>query len=170
MRVSISKSSIDGEVFAPPSKSYTHRAITLAALSKESIVRHPLISADTLATILASEMFGALIEREEENLIIHGVNGKPNVPEDVIDAANSGTTLRFMTAVAGLTDGITVLTGDDSLRTRPNGPLLDVLNKLGVSACSTQGNERAPLIVKGGFKGTEVNMGLSVLNSSPPSL
>ena len=162
MRVSISKSSIKGEVFAPPSKSYTHRAITLAALSKESIVRHPLISADTLATIRASEMFGALIEREEENLIIHGVNGKPNVPEDVIDAANSGTTLRFMTAIAGLTDGITVLTGDNSLRTRPNGPLLDVLNKLGVSACSTKGNERAPLVVKGGFKGAGVNINGSI--------
>ncbi len=162
MRVSISKSSVKGEVFAPPSKSYTHRAITIAGLSKESIVRHPLISADTLATIRASEMFGALIERGEENLVIHGINGKPNVPEDVIDAANSGTTLRFMTAVAGLTDGLTVLTGDNSLRTRPNGPLLDVLNKLGVHACSTQGNERAPLIVKGGFKGKEVNIDGSI--------
>jgi 3-phosphoshikimate 1-carboxyvinyltransferase len=70
MRVSIGKSSIKGEVFAPPSKSYTHRAITLAALSKESIVRRPLISADTLATIRASEMFGASIEKKKENLII----------------------------------------------------------------------------------------------------
>ena len=94
MRVSIDKSSIKGEVFAPSSKSYTHRAITLAALSKESIVRRPLISADTLATIRASELFGALIERMEDKLIIHGNNGKPKVPDDVINAANSGTTLR----------------------------------------------------------------------------
>lgn len=162
MRVSINKSSIKGEVFAPPSKSYTHRAITLAALSKESIVRHPLISADTLATIRASELFGASIERKEDRLIIHGVNGKPNIPEDVIDAANSGTTLRFMTAVAALTNGITVLTGDASLRTRPNGILLEVLNKLGAGACSTRGNERAPLVVKGGLKGQEVSIDGSV--------
>jgi 3-phosphoshikimate 1-carboxyvinyltransferase len=162
MRVSIDKSSIKGEVFAPPSKSYTHRAITLAALSKKSIVRHPLISADTLATIRASEMFGASIEREENKLIIQGVNGKPNVPEDVIDAANSGTTLRFMTAIAALTDGITVLTGDSSLRTRPNGPLLDVLNNLGVKACSTRGNERAPLVVKGGLKGQNASIDGSI--------
>ena len=114
MRVSIDKSSIKGEVFAPSSKSYTHRAITLAALSKESIVRRPLISADTLATIRASELFGALIERMEDKLIIHGNNGKPKVPDDVINAANSGTTLRFMTAVAALTEGTTVLTGDAS--------------------------------------------------------
>lgn len=162
MRISIDKSSIKGEVFAPPSKSYTHRAITLAALSKESTVTRPLISADTLATVRASEMFGASVERKEDRLIIHGINGKPNVPDDVIDAANSGTTLRFMTAVAALTDGITVLTGDASLRTRPNGPLLEVLNRLGVKACSTRGNERAPLIVKGGLKGQEVSIDGSI--------
>ncbi len=162
MRVSIDKSSIKGEVFAPPSKSYTHRAVTLAALSKESIVRHPLISADTLATVKASEMFGTSVEREKDKLIIHGVNGKPNIPDDVIDAANSGTTLRFMTAVAALTDGITVLTGDASLRTRPNGPLLEVLNQLGVKACSTRGNERAPLVVKGGLKGQDVSIDGSI--------
>lgn len=162
MRVSISKSSVKGEVFAPPSKSYTHRAITLAALSNESIVRRPLLSADTLATIRASEMFGASVKREEENLIIHGFNGKPKVPDDVIDAANSGTTLRLMTAIAGLTDGITVLTGDSSLRTRPNGPLLKTLNQLGASACSTRGNERAPLVVKGGLEGKEVSIDGSI--------
>jgi 3-phosphoshikimate 1-carboxyvinyltransferase len=155
MRVSINKSSVKGEVFAPPSKSYTHRAITLAALSNESIIRRPLISADTLATIRASELFGASIEWKEDRLIIQGVNGKPSVPEDVIDAANSGTTLRFMTAIAALANGITVLTGDSSLRTRPNGPLLEVLNRLGARACSTRGNEKAPLVVKGRLKGQQ---------------
>lgn len=162
MRASISKSSIKGEVFAPPSKSYTHRAITLAALSKESIIHRPLLSADTLATIRASEMFGAAVRREKENLIIQGSNGKPGIPDDVIDAANSGTTLRFMTAIAGLTDGITVLTGDSSLRTRPNGPLLEVLNRLGAKACSTRGNERAPIVIKGGIKGSEVEISGSI--------
>ncbi len=162
MCVSIDKSSIKGEVFAPPSKSYTHRAVALAALSKESTIRHPLISADTLATVRASEMFGASVEREEDKLIIHGINGKPNIPDDVIDAANSGTTLRFMTAIAALTDGVTVLTGDASLRTRPNGPLLEVLNRLGVKACSTRGNERAPLVVKGGLKGKDVSIDGSI--------
>lgn len=162
MRVSIGKSSLKGEVFAPPSKSYTHRAITLGALSKESVIRRPLLSADTLATVRASEKFGAFIEKEGENLIIQGFDGKPEVPDDVIDAANSGTTLRLMTAIAALTDGITVLTGDSSLRTRPNGPLLEALNRLGARACSTRGNERAPIIVRGGLNGVEVNINGSI--------
>ncbi len=162
MRVFISKSSVKGEVFAPPSKSYTHRAITLAALSRESIIYRPLLSADTLATIRASQLFGASIESKEDRLIVHGANGKPHVPDNVIDAANSGTTLRFMTAIAALTDGITVLTGDSSLRTRPNGPLLKVLNQLGASVCSTRRNEKAPLVVKGGLEGKEVSIDGSI--------
>jgi 3-phosphoshikimate 1-carboxyvinyltransferase len=63
-----------------------------------------------------------------------------------------------MTAIAALTDGVTVLTGDSSLRTRPNGPLLEALNQLGVVAFSTRGNEKAPLVVKGGLKGSEVSI------------
>ncbi|WP_094228221.1 3-phosphoshikimate 1-carboxyvinyltransferase [Methanolobus psychrotolerans] len=153
MKVSVSTSKINGEVFAPPSKSYTHRAITIAALSDECVIHRPLMSADTLATIRACEAFGACIEKSEGKLYIRGINGKPFVPGDVIDVANSGTTLRFMTAISALTNGVTVLTGDNSIRNRPNQPLLDVLNKLGVEAYSTRGNGCAPLVVRGGLKG-----------------
>lgn len=153
MKVSVSISKINGEVFAPSSKSYTHRAITIASLSDECIVHRPLISADTLATIRACEAFGASIERKDDRLIIQGINGKPNVPDNIIDVANSGTTLRFMTAIAALTKGVTVLTGDSSIRSRPNQPLLDVLNRLGVEAYSTRDNGCAPLVVRGGLKG-----------------
>lgn len=153
MKVSVGVSTINGEVQSPPSKSYTHRAITIAALSHESIIHRPLISDDTLATLKACEMFGANIQKKDGDLVIRGVEGVPRVPEDVIDVANSGTTLRFMTAVAALTDCVTVLTGDSSIRARPNGPLLDVLNNLGVEAYSTRNNDCAPLVIRGGLKG-----------------
>lgn len=153
MKVEVNRSKMYGEVYAPPSKSYTHRAITVAALSKKSLIHKPLLSADTMATINACEMFGANIKINNDNLVIHGVNGIPGVPDDVIDVANSGTTLRFMTAVSALADGITVLTGDSSIRSRPNGPLLDVLNDLGVEAYSTRNNTCAPIIVRGGLEG-----------------
>ncbi|MDD4497528.1 MAG: 3-phosphoshikimate 1-carboxyvinyltransferase [Methanosarcinaceae archaeon] len=162
MHVTIKQSSLHGDVFAPPSKSYTHRAITFAALSRSSKIHRPLLSADTLATVRACEMFGAVIEQQGETLYIQGVEGKPKIPDDVIDVANSGTTLRFMTAISALTDGITVLTGDSSLRTRPNGPLLEVLRKLNVKACSTRDNSRAPLVVKGGLEGAIVKIDGSI--------
>ncbi|ADE36104.1 3-phosphoshikimate 1-carboxyvinyltransferase [Methanohalophilus mahii] len=153
MRVKISRTSVEGEVFAPPSKSYTHRAITIGSLSEKCVVRRPLISEDTKATIHACKMLGAQINEEKGDLFIEGVKGKPHIPEDVIDVGNSGTTLRFMTAVASLVDGVSILTGDNSLRTRPNGPLIEVLHDLGVEVISTLNNGCAPLVVKGGLKG-----------------
>ncbi|SDF26901.1 3-phosphoshikimate 1-carboxyvinyltransferase [Methanolobus vulcani] len=153
MKVSVSTSKVNGEVFAPPSKSYTHRAITIAALSDDCVIHRPLMSADTLASIRAAEALGASIEKYEDRIHVKGVNGKPHVPNNIIDVANSGTTLRFMTAVSALTNGVTVLTGDSSIRNRPNQPLLDVLNKLGVEAYSTRGNGCAPIVVRGGLKG-----------------
>ncbi|MDD4331972.1 MAG: 3-phosphoshikimate 1-carboxyvinyltransferase [Methanosarcinaceae archaeon] len=162
MHVTIKQSTLHGDVFAPPSKSYTHRAVAIAALSGAAKIHRPLLSADTLATIRSCKMFGAEIEKREETLYIQGVSGKPKIPGNVIDVANSGTTLRFMTAISALTKGITVLTGDSSLRTRPNGPLLEVLKKLKVKACSTRGNGQAPLVVKGGLEGAIVKIDGSI--------
>jgi 3-phosphoshikimate 1-carboxyvinyltransferase len=131
MKLTIQKSEVKGTVNAPPSKSYTHRAIAIAALSKKATVSNPLMSEDTKATIRAAEAFGAAVESKRDLLIIKGFDGKPRTPENVIDVANSGTTLRIMTAVASLANGATVLTGDASIRTRPNAPLLNALNDMG---------------------------------------
>ncbi len=162
MKLTIQKSDIKGTVSAPPSKSYTHRAIAIAALSKKATVNNPLISEDTKATIRASEAFGASIEPKKDSLIIKGFDGKPKIPENVIDIANSGTTLRIMTAVASLANGATVLTGDASIRTRPNTPLLNALNDLGAEAFSTRGNGTAPLVVRGKMRGGRVHIDGSI--------
>lgn len=162
MKVSVGRSEVYGDILAPPSKSYTHRAITIGSLSKECVVKRPLLSADTEATIHACEMFGAEITRGKDSLSIKGVNGIPKVPNNVIDVSNSGTTLRFMTALSALTNGVTILTGDSSLRTRPNGPLLDVLRDLSVDVYSTRNNGCAPLVVRGGIKGAIVKIDGSI--------
>jgi len=61
--------------------------------------------------------------------------------------------MRLVTAAAALADGTTVLTGDGSLRSRPQGPLLDALGDLGVRAESTRANGLAPLVVTGPLAG-----------------
>lgn len=162
MIASVERSVVSGEVYAPPSKSYTHRAILITALGPGGTVKRPLISADTRATIAACEAFGAKITRKDD-IEIEGVSGKPQTPEDVINVLNSGTTLRFCSAVASLTNGA-VLTGDASIRSRPNGPLLSALNDLGVNAFSIRGNGKAPLVVHGRMKG-----GVAKLNGSVSS-
>lgn len=157
----VQRSLLSGEVYAPPSKSYTHRAILITSLGPGGIIKRPLISADTRATISASQAFGAEIEFEGE-IRVKGVSDRPETPDDVINVQNSGTTLRFCSAVAALTEGA-VLTGDASIRTRPNGPLLGSLNDLGAQAFSIRNNGKAPLVVRGKMKGgtARLNGGVS---------
>ena len=121
MNVEISPSRVGGTVQAPPSKSYTHRAILAAGYADRATVTDPLVSADTRATMRAVEAYGGTVDRsaDDSTLDIEGFGGRPEVPDDVIDCANSGTTMRLVTATGALADGITVLTGDDSLRSRP---------------------------------------------------
>ncbi|MCX9085202.1 MAG: 3-phosphoshikimate 1-carboxyvinyltransferase [Candidatus Methanoperedens sp.] len=162
MKLTIHRSELKGASNAPPSKSYTHRAIAIAALSKKAIVHYPLISDDTKATIRASEAFGANVEQKNDALTVTGFDGKVRIPDNVLDVANSGTTLRIMTAVSSLVDGAVVLTGDTSIRTRPNTPLLKALNDLGAQAFSTRNNGMAPIVVKGKMKGGNVHIDGSI--------
>ena len=155
METDISQSSVSGEAQAPPSKSYTHRAILAAGYADGATVRNPLVSADTRATARAVEAFGGSVDIDEDSGVmeIDGFDGMPEVPDDVVDCANSGTTMRIVTVAAALADGLTVLTGDDSLRSRPQGPLLRALDQLGGRAESTRSNGQAPLVVGGPITG-----------------
>ncbi|WP_408958903.1 3-phosphoshikimate 1-carboxyvinyltransferase [Natrinema sp. 74] len=159
MNVTITPSSVAGTARAPPSKSYTHRAILAAGYADGATVRDALWSADTRATARAVDLFGGDVDRlDDGTLEIDGFDGRPDVPADVIDCANSGTTMRLVTAAAALADGTSVLTGDESLRSRPQGPLLEALTKLGADAESTRGNGQAPLVVTGPLAGGEVSI------------
>jgi 3-phosphoshikimate 1-carboxyvinyltransferase len=166
MNAAVRRSKIEGEIIAPPSKSYTHRAITIASLAEKSEILYPLLSGDTEATINAAKCLGATVTIEREGqakkILIEGTEGRPATPEDVINARNSGTTLRFFTAVAALCEGAAVITGDASLRKRPNVPLLNALNELGAEAFSTKGDGTAPIVVKGRLTGGETTIDASI--------
>jgi len=145
-------SHVSGTVRAPPSKSYTHRALVLGALSGGTCtIQRPLRSEDTDATLAGIASFGASIEREGDDLRISG--GRLQAPGKTVDARNSGTTLRLLSGVASLLDGTTTLTGDSSLRKRPMGPLLDSLNSLGARTSSLGGDGRPPVEVRGVLRG-----------------
>ncbi|MFC4544439.1 3-phosphoshikimate 1-carboxyvinyltransferase [Halosolutus amylolyticus] len=159
MDVTISPSRVRGRARAPPSKSYTHRAILASGYADSAIVHDALWSADTRATARAVTLFGGDVSRSADGTLeISGFDGRPDVPADVIDCDNSGTTMRLVTAAAALADGTSVLTGDESLRSRPQGPLLEAISDLGGEAESTRGNGQAPLVVTGPVEGGTVSI------------
>lgn len=153
-------SEIGGVVKAPPSKSYSHRAVILASLAKgKSKLYDMLYSEDTLASIRVCKALGAQINRVDDCLEVIGTGGKlHNSCENPIDLANSGTTLRLMTSVAALSDNEVILTGDESLQTRPMGLLMGALQPLGVETQSLNDNEKAPILIKPGYVGGETNI------------
>lgn len=157
-------SNIGGVVKAPPSKSYSHRAIILASLAKgTSKLYDMLYSEDTLASINVCRTLGAQITKKDDCLEVIGTGGKlHNSSENPIDLANSGTTLRLMTSVASLSDNDVILTGDESLQTRPMDLLINSINYLGIDAKSLKDNGKAPILIKPGYVGGETNISGSV--------
>ncbi len=148
------RGAISGKLRVPGSKSYTHRAVIMASLSDgTSVVRNPLISKDTVATVQACQAMGASVVQSGPEMKIAGA--EPRAAADVVNVENSGTTLRFMTSAFSLPEkGYTILTGDDSIRRRPMQGLMDALRGLGANAWSSKGNGCAPVIVgEGGLAG-----------------
>ncbi|MHA2394928.1 MAG: 3-phosphoshikimate 1-carboxyvinyltransferase [Promethearchaeota archaeon] len=148
---------ISGSIEAPTSKSYSHRAIIASSLcNSESKIRSPLYCDDTEATIDACSAFGAKILKEEEILNISG----PAIlsqPDCVIDCRDSASTIRFMTSIAALTEGVVILTGKEGLLRRPIEPLIKSLADLGVK-CYSKGGYPPVTIYGNGIKGGRTSL------------
>lgn len=151
MNYKIGKSKLSGTIKVPSSKSHTLRAILLASMARgKSIIRDYLPSPDTLAMITACQQIGAKIQFDRGQLEVEGVAGQPKLPDDVINAGNSGQVLRFVAAIAALIPGYSIFTGDHSIRfNRPMQPLLEGLKQLGGFAESSKADGHAPVIIKG---------------------
>ena len=139
----------------PGSKSYTHRALILSSLADgESVLINALRCEDTEHTVGALIKFGVPVSWESDHVRVLGRGGKFNATDDRIDVGNSGTSMRFLTALAALKKGITLLDGSERMRKRPIGELLNGLGELGVRAYSQNGDDCPPVIVESqGLKG-----------------
>lgn len=149
---------IDAVIEAPPSKSYTQRALVVAALANgKSVIKNPLFSEDTEYMITALNQFGVNIEKKGKNLVVYGTNGKLKTPDKNIFVGNAGTAMRFLATFASLADGDTIITGDKRMQQRPIQDLLDALQQIGVNSKSSNGFP--PLKIFGGsFNGGNVRL------------
>lgn len=160
MKLICRQSRLRGEVRIPGSKSHTIRAVAIASLADgESRIRQPLDSEDTRAAVRAYRALGAEIEAAPDLWRVTGTGGEVRAPDDVIDVANSGVTLRTaMGTCTLLREGAAVLTGDEQIRRRPAGPLAASLNDLGGQVRSTRDNGLAPFVVSGRLHGGETSI------------
>ncbi len=160
MFAEIMKKNLNGRILVPGSKSHTIRAVLLAALAEgTTIIENPLPSLDCLSAAEAAKALGAKVDIEENRWIVEGTGGKPQLPENVIDTGNSGTATYFIMGIVSLLDGITVITGDAQIRSRPVLELVKGLRALGARAELTSEDRVAPpVIIKGPIHGGTVHM------------
>jgi len=147
-------------VTIPGSKSYTHRALMISALADgESVLVNALQSDDTEHTLRGLEKFEIPIFQEMDGLHVRGKGGKLEGEDEVIFLGNSGTSMRFLTALSALKQGRTLLDGNERMRERPIGDLLNGLSALGVNAYSIEKNDCPPVMVESqGLKGGKVQI------------
>ncbi len=142
---------IVADVECPPSKSYTNRALLIAALADgECRLENPLFSDDTKYMKEALIKFGVRVQQEEKAFIVSGTGGRLKVPEEEIFVGNAGTTMRFLTTFAALAPGTVRLTGDERMQERPISDLLECLAAMDVKAVSVKNNQCPPIEIHGG--------------------
>ena len=139
---------VTGHVGVPGDKSISHRAVLLGALGEgETEVRGFLRAGDTQATVDAMRAFGVQVDDvSEDELTVHGV-GLRGLQSGTADCANAGTLLRLVTGVVAGQTGRYVLTGDESLSSRPMERVAAPLRQMGAQIETTDGH--APVIVEG---------------------
>jgi len=153
-RLIIEKTEIlKGVITAPPSKSYTHRAIIIGSMASRARILNPLKSDDTWHTVRAWRILGAKIKIKKDTegkwkeIEIQGFNGRPEPEKKKINVGESGTLLRFILPVVCLAEGTFIIDGKGTLKRRPNRSSVSALRQMGVDISAARGF-RVPIKIK----------------------
>lgn len=127
-------SCLNGDVLAPPSKSYSHRVFIAASLAEGvSIIKNPLTVGDVGITIEILEKLGIkILNIGNMTYIVERTEKAFKKCDEILDCKNSGTSIRIFSVLSLLIEGGLSFTGEFFKRNRPIIPLLDSLNNVGV--------------------------------------
>jgi 3-phosphoshikimate 1-carboxyvinyltransferase len=144
---------LQGTIKVPGDKSISHRSLMLGALAEgETSIEGLLLGEDPCSTAACFAAMGATISELNSTLVtVQGVGlGNLQEPTNILDAGNSGTTLRLMMGLlAGQESKFFTVTGDDSLRSRPMSRVVKPLSLMGAQIWGRADNSRAPLAIRG---------------------
>lgn len=143
---------LKGEVQIPGDKSISHRAVMLGSIARGTTeISHFLNGADCLSTIHCFQKMGIEIEQSKDLVLVHGRGLRGlKAPRGILDTGNSGTTTRLICGILSGQNFSSVLSGDDSLNSRPMKRIMDPLNQMGARITSIQDNNCAPLRIEPG--------------------
>ena len=141
---------LTGRLAIPGDKSISHRSVMFSALGKTPVrITNFLHAADCLSTVACMKALGADVEvLSETELIVtgHGLHGL-HEPETILDAGNSGTTLRLLLGLLAPQPFLTTFTGDASLSKRPMGRVVRPLSQMGAKIAGRKNDTLLPMTV-----------------------
>jgi 3-phosphoshikimate 1-carboxyvinyltransferase len=142
-----------GRIQVPGDKSISHRALMLGAIAAgETTIEGLLLGEDPRSTAACFRAMGAEIsELNTQHVTVRGL-GETGLqePANVLDAGNSGTTMRLMLGLLASKPGaFFTVTGDGSLRSRPMSRVINPLRSMGANIWGRDGDKLAPLAVRG---------------------
>ncbi len=145
--------SLQGSIRVPGDKSISHRALMLGAIAQgETQIQGLLLGEDPRSTASCFRSLGAEISELNTELVkVNGIGlGQLQEPADVLNAGNSGTTLRLMLGLLASHSGrFFAVTGDGSLRSRPMSRVVKPLQQMGAQIWGRQNGSLAPLAIQG---------------------
>ncbi|MBR1859525.1 MAG: 3-phosphoshikimate 1-carboxyvinyltransferase [Selenomonadaceae bacterium] len=140
---------LQGNITIPGDKSISHRSIMLSSLGNTPVeITNFLKGADCLSTIACMRAMGVKIEEYNDKILVTG-NGLTGLaePNNILDAGNSGTTLRLLLGLLSAQKFLTTFTGDDSLRRRPMGRVIKPLKMMGANIVGRNQNNNLPITI-----------------------
>ncbi|CAN5765305.1 3-phosphoshikimate 1-carboxyvinyltransferase [soil metagenome] len=154
----VTSAPLRGEVRVVGDKSISHRALLISALAAgRSLVRDANPGADVRATARCLRALGIGCSTTGEEWTVEGSADALREPSEVLDAGNSGTTLRILLGVLAGVPGLSVVTGDATLRRRPMLRVVEPLRRMGAAIDGRRNGDLPPLVVRGRpLRGAEI--------------
>ena len=154
--------SLDGIISVPGDKSISHRSLILNAIAYgDALVQGLSGGDDVLSTMHCLQAMGVTIEPTGQAGSYSVIGRGPQLvePSDILNAGNSGTSIRLLSGILAAQPFVSVITGDSSLRTRPMQRILDPLGQMGAQIMGRHENTLAPLVFRGGnLQGIEYDL------------
>ena len=154
--------SLDGIISVPGDKSISHRSLILNAIAYgDALVQGLSGGDDVLSTMHCLQARGVTIEPTEQAGSYSVIGRGPQLvePSDILNAGNSGTSIRLLSGILAAQPFVSGITGDSSLRTRPMQRILDPQGQMGAQIMGRHENTLAPLVFRGGnLRGIEYDL------------